>query len=294
MNKCIGCGIKLQNNNKDEIGYTKDLNNKYCERCFKTIHYNEEKKVNNLDNYKIIDKINKLSYFTIFITDLLNINEELINTFKNINNNKVLVINKCDIIPNTLKLEHLENNIKKVYNIKEDIFFISAKKKYNLNKIINLIKDNKNVIFCGETSSGKSTLINSLTNSNLTTSKYDNTTLDFIKIKYEDYIIYDTPGIFFSNKEALNKILLNTKQLNDKYILIINDVKIKCNSNITLLISDNCMISSKKDDIDFDNIYHIEDNSDIVIPGYGFIYIKKGETIKSNKKLEIRKSIIGK
>lgn len=294
MSKCIGCGIKLQNTDKDSLGYTNNLSNKYCERCFKTIHYNEERKINNLDNYKIIDKINKLSYFTVFITDLLNINEELINIYKSINNKKVLVINKCDIIPNTLKLEHLEDNIKYVYNIKEDVFFISAKKKYNLNRITNIIEDNINVIFCGETSSGKSTLINSITNSSLTTSKYDNTTLDFIKINYEDNNIYDSPGIFLSKKEVSDKILLNTKQLNDNFILAINDIKLKCNSNVTLFISQKCKINSKKESIKLDKIYNIEDNSDIVFPSLGFIYFKKGTKLESNKELEIRKSIIGK
>ena len=293
MSKCIGCGIKLQNINKDSLGYTVNLNNKYCERCFKTIHYNEEKKVNNIDNYKIIDKINKLSYFTIFITDLLNINEELINIYKSINNEKIFIINKCDIIPNNIKLEHISDNLKRVYNIKEDIIFISAKKKYNLNNIGKIIELNNNVILCGETSSGKSTLINNLIGSNLTTSKYSNTTLDFIKLKYEDYIIYDSPGFNINNKDVYDNIIINTKQINNNYTLNINDLKIKANGNITIVMSDKVKINSKKDSNNLEYTYEIKDNSDIIIDN-GFIYIKKGIKIESNKKLEIRKSIIGK
>ena len=38
MSKCIGCGIALQNTDKEKLGYTKNLENKYCERCFKTLH----------------------------------------------------------------------------------------------------------------------------------------------------------------------------------------------------------------------------------------------------------------
>ena len=50
MSKCIGCGITLQDQKKDMLGYTPSINNPYCERCFKTIHYNENIKINNLDN----------------------------------------------------------------------------------------------------------------------------------------------------------------------------------------------------------------------------------------------------
>ena len=294
MNRCIGCGIKLQNKYVDQLGYTKDLANKYCERCFRTIHYNEERKVNNIDNYAVIDKINKLSYYTLFITDLLSINESIIDIYRRINNLKVLIINKCDIIPNTLKLDHLKDNIKKVYNISEDVYFISAKKKYNLSNIIESITANKKVILCGETSSGKSTLINNLISTNLTTSKYSNTTLDFIKLEYEGYSIYDSPGINMNEKNIYDKIKINTKQVNDKYILSINDIKIRCNGNLTFIVANNCSISSKKDSVNLGKKMNIPANSDILLDGYGFIYVKEEIIIECNKELKIRKSIIGK
>lgn len=294
MNKCVGCGIILQNDNSNKLGYTKKLDNKYCERCFKTIHYNEEKKVNNIDNNKIINKINKLEYLTLFITDLVSINKELIKVFKSINNEKMLVINKCDIIPDNLKLEHLEENIKNSFNIDDDICFISAKKEYNLNKIINKIESAGNVIFCGETSSGKSTLINKLTSSNLTTSKYNNTTLDFIKIKYLEYSLYDTPGIIINeNKKSVENIKIKTCQLTDKYVVSIGKYKMRCSGNITLIINGDIEISSKKSDIVLENKVDIKDSSDLEIDG-GFIFVKNSCTIECNEKLTVRKSIISK
>ena len=163
MSRCIGCGIKLQNTNKKLIGFTPKLDNKYCERCFKTTHYNEEIKVSNINNTNVLDKINNFGLYTIFISDLLSLNNASMNLFKNIKNQKMLVINKCDLIPNNFKLEHLEENIKNSFQIDCDITFISAKKKMYLNKIIDAITDNQKVIICGETSSGKSTLINELT-----------------------------------------------------------------------------------------------------------------------------------
>ena len=287
MSKCIGCGIKLQNGDKEKIGYTKNLDNSYCERCFKTIHYNEEKKIINLDNKKIIDKINKLGYATIFITDLLSINNELIKVFKRINNKKILVINKCDIIPNNLKLEHIEENIKNSFNIREDVYFISAKKEYNLNKIINLIEEEQNVIFCGETSSGKSTLINK-------TSKYSNTTLDFIKLKYLDYSIYDSPGIIINeNKKSIEKIQIFTKQLSDNYIISIDDIKLRVNGNITLFLNDGVKITSKKEKVELKNKINLTRSSDIELKN-GFVFVKNPCIIEYNKKLNVRNSIISK
>ena len=292
MSKCIGCGIKLQNEFKNNLGYTNDLKNKYCARCFKTIHYNEEIKVNNIDNLKTIDKINKLGHFTIFITDLLNINKELIEIFKSINNKKVLVINKCDIIPDNLKLEHIESNIATSFNIKEEIFFISAKKSMYLNRIIKLIEEYEEVIFCGETSSGKSTLINKLLNSNLTTSKYSNTTLSFIKLPYLNYTIYDTPGLMLKEKNINEDFYIFTKQLNEEFVLNIDGLLINTNGNITIY-TNHKNISSKKLKEKLDYEYHILANSDIEIDN-GFIFIKNPCTINSNRELIIRKSIIGK
>lgn len=292
MSKCIGCGITLQNEDVNALGYTKKLDNKYCERCFKTIHYNEERKINNVNNSKVLNKINKLGLFTIFITDLISLNKKLIDVFKNIKNEKVLVINKCDIIPNNLKLEHLEENIKHIFNIKEEVFFISAKKDLYLNRIIDLISENESVIFCGETSSGKSTLINKLLDTNLTTSKYNNTTLDFIKLKYDNFTIYDSPGIIINeNKKTLENIKILTKNLSNKYILSIDNLKLKGTGSVTFIVNDKVNITSKKEDVNLDYRENINKSSDIELLN-GFIYIKNNANIISNEKLEIRNSII--
>ena len=235
-----------------------------------------------------------LILFTIFITDLLSINKKLIDVFKSIKNDKILVINKCDIIHNNLKLEHLEENIKNSFNLNEDICFISAKNKLYLNNLINIIEERKNVILCGETSSGKSTLINTLIGSSLTTSKYSNTTLDFIKLKYLEYIIYDSPGIVINeNKKNVDKISISTKQIKDDYTISINKLKIKGNANLTFIISHDLLINSKKDKNNLTYKVNIDKPSDIELEDGGFIFVKKPCVLESNFKLEIRDSIIG-
>ena len=41
MKKCFGCGVILQNENILNIGYTPNLENNYCMRCFKVKNYGE-------------------------------------------------------------------------------------------------------------------------------------------------------------------------------------------------------------------------------------------------------------
>ena len=291
MSKCIGCGITLQNTHPEALGYTNNLANLYCQRCFKTIHYGEEKKVNNLDNNNIIDKINKLGLFTIFMTDLISLNTELIKVFQSINNAKVLVINKCDLIPANLNFQHLKENIKKVFNIKEDILFISSKKNKFLTNIVDIINQNEKVILCGETSSGKSTLINKIFKTELTTSKYDNTTLEFMKLKQDNLVIYDTPGIYIKNKKYLDNIKIYTKRLSADYLLSIDNLQLRGTGNLTIIVNDKVIIKSKKVKLDLNYENKIMGNKDIELDN-GFIFIKDGINIYSNEKLNIRDSII--
>ncbi len=291
MSKCLGCGITLQNKDASLLGYTKKLDNKYCERCFKTIHYNEELPVTSLDNEKIIRKINKLNYPVLFITDLFSLNGHVIDVFKKIKNPKTLVINKCDLIPDNLKLEHLKDNIKESFQIKDDILFISVKKDINLNKIEDLMTLG-NLILVGETSSGKSSLINKLLGINLTTSSYSNTTLEFIKLKYGVNVIYDTPGIII-NKEKKNiaKINVYTKVLKKDYVLTIDNLKIKGEGNLTLYIPNDVKVVSKKEDISMSKEYHLQ-KSDLELSMGGFILIKNPVHLYSNEDLMVRDSLI--
>ena len=126
MNKiCFGCGSVLQSDNEMNPGFVpleKFLDAKYCKRCFRLTHYGEISD-NELEKSTktILDNVNKDSIFKIYIVDILNINDSTINIFNKIKGNKLLLINKVDLIPNSLNKDKILSRIKSIYNIKCDI-----------------------------------------------------------------------------------------------------------------------------------------------------------------------------
>lgn len=327
--KCIGCGSIIQHEDKNKIGYApipKSGEAKYCERCFKITHYNEKLilPLENINEY-IIDEVNKNSKYVFFMIDLLNINEETINTFKNINVPKTLIISKLDIIPKSIKETLIEEWIKDTYKINNDIKFLSTKKNINTRLIVKTLEElNINSAhILGFTNAGKSTLINKICEQNniegktITTSILPNTTVDFINIPItENITIIDSPGFtskytLYDNteydlmKNILPKNIINpiTEQTKENTSLIIeNKIRINANSknSFTFYMSNAIKIDKvfeKNTDLTNEELinYNIKDNTDIVIKGLGFINIKKACNLTINTKykglIEIRESM---
>ncbi len=325
MTKCLGCGINLQTKNPHEVGYTPKEDALVCERCFRLKNYNEYKEVELINiNNKIIERVNKDNYLTIFLIDLLNINEETINTYHSITSPKILIISKKDIIPFSIKEDIISTFLKKTYSINENIYYLSSKKKYNINSIMELANNTKEkkAYIVGYTNSGKSTLINTITqklgkDSLITTSSIPNTTLDFLEIKIGEITIIDTPGFI------LNKTLYNSKeyelirrinpksyikpltiQTKDNTGLLIEDkiyLSPHNNNSLTFYISNNIKIEKVFKESLIEEGHHllkVPANSDVVIKGLGFINIKKECNLQINTSyidlIEIRESLFNK
>lgn len=324
--KCIGCGTELQTLKKEEKGYIREdkyKDSKYCERCFKIIHYNEKvvTELENINDY-ILNELNKKAKYVYFLVDLLNVNKETMSTFKNIKTPKTLIISKLDIIPKSIKNNLIINWLKNEYEIKEEVLFQSSKKNLNTKSILNKLSNQniKEVYIVGYTNAGKSTLINKLTNADnsnkITTSSIPNTTIDFIKIKLDDISIIDSPGFTNNNtfynqdefdliKRVMPRTTLNPRTYQVKpisSILIEDKARLisSVNNSLTFYISndinvervfDNNKTLTEKEYITID----IPENSDLVIKSLGFINIKKACTLKiyTDKKelFEIRKSM---
>ena len=271
MCKCVGCGVVLQSYNKNEVGYTVDINKSLCERCFRIRNYNEYKFVtkDNNDFINILKKINKTDDLVVLVVDLFNINRNIEEISKYLNNNVLLVLTKRDILPKSCydkKLIEYFNN----YNLNiKDTVIISSIKNYNFDELykkINEYKSSNNVYVVGFTNSGKSTMINKIlynySNSDLkiTTSNLPSTTIDSIEVKINDELtLIDTPGLLdngdiinYVTVDTLKKIIPNkeikpiTLQIKDKQTIFIEDlVRIDvCDKNsLTFYISNNLEIT---------------------------------------------------
>ena len=120
MKKCKGCGIQLQSKEKNLPGYVVDLNQDYCQRCFRLSHYGDttQFRSNHVSNEKIIDIYSRYrdSLFVIII-DVLDAlvlkDDDLLDIFKDYRS--ILVINKTDLMK-CYKPSYIEINNKKYKN----------------------------------------------------------------------------------------------------------------------------------------------------------------------------------
>lgn len=300
MTKCVGCGIKLQEKDKNELGYTPNLNNELCERCFKLKNYNIlTNKGINIDNDKLINKINELNTCVLFLVDFINLDSEVIDAYKKIKSKKILIITKADIIPKNIKYQKLIQNIKNIYYIKEDLILTSSKTKLNIKTITKLCLEEKNICLAGFTNAGKSSLINALVGSDITVSKKSNTTQDFIKLNVDGINIYDAPGFMSNiNRENIPRSIIRpiTYQFPSKHYLLIQDIKLNIleNSNFTIYVGNEANIIRRKENENVECKIIVPKNSDVIIKGFCFINFKNTCMISLNTKdYEIRPSIVG-
>ncbi len=322
MNKiCFGCGVKLQTSCKDNPGYvpaSKIDDSIYCMRCFRMIHYGENKQVNTPKEVKeIINKINKDVRFCIFLVDFLNINDEVIKVFKSIKREKMLVINKCELIPKHVSREKVRLFLKKHYDISDVVKLKGGTTSHGAKSILSFLEKEgiREAYILGMTNSGKSTLINDLINicsasvAKTTVNNKANTTLDFIRVKINDKLtLIDSPGVVldnYLNHEVSGKNIvaysMNMKEcetvglLDNAYFF-----KFDKQSQITFYTNHDSKKAIKKyfraapDLINTIEINH--DNVDIIVHGIGFITVKKAVNVTTNvdkKYIEIRPSMFG-
>lgn len=326
MNKCKGCGVNLQNIDASVLGYTSNLENQICERCFKLKNYGQYSKVtlNNEDYLKIINSINK-DNLVIYTTDILNLTISNIDKFKKV----IIVVTKKDILPKSIKDAKIINYIKKRYLNVIDVIIISSIKNYNLDYLYSQMKKYSNklpVYIVGNTNSGKSTLINKLIDnysvqnlSKVTTSMFPSTTLDKVEINLGDLKLIDTPGLIdngsitntITPKELKSitpkkEIKPKSCQINGSGSIIIGDfarIDYETPSNNSLVIYASNFLdirfSSLKKEISEDLVkteFRLKEHQDIVIPGLGFIKfvgpIKVSIYCKNNVKPYSRDNLI--
>ena len=205
--KCLGCGILLQDVNLLQEGYTTNLENDYCQRCFRMKNYGEYQVVtkSNEEYIDILKDVAETKDLVLYVTDLLNLEENLEEIRTLIPNKMILVLNKIDVLPKSVKEEKLISHLNSKDMHFEEVIVISANKNYNIDYLLKRIKyyqTSKNVYVVGHTNAGKSSLINKLIKNysnntqELTMSPLPSTTLNMITIEINDHLtLIDTPGL---------------------------------------------------------------------------------------------------
>lgn len=219
---CKGCGVKLQQEEPKKLGYippqTFEKGSFVCQRCYRIRHYNEasEAVLDENDFLKILNDIGNTDSLIVNIVDLFDFEGSFIKGLPRFvgKNSVILAINKLDLLPkvtNVNKVVNWAQKQAKEYGVKPvDVVVLSAKQNMGFDRLVGAIeryRHGKDVYVVGATNVGKSSVINRLIldysemDEELTISQYPGTTLDMVKIPFDDgtYII-DTPGIVYHDR----------------------------------------------------------------------------------------------
>ncbi|MBV7389916.1 MULTISPECIES: ribosome biogenesis GTPase YqeH [Enterococcus] len=225
---CIGCGAKIQTEHPNQLGYTpqsaleKGLasGDVYCQRCFRLRHYNEIQDVHLTDDdfLRLLNELGKTDALIVNVVDIFDFNGSLIpGLHRFVGDNPVLLVgNKVDILPKSLKKNHLIQWMKERAHEEglrpEEVLLTSARKPHEMENLLAKIEEyrkGRDVYVVGVTNVGKSTLINQIIKQSagvqdlITTSQFPGTTLDKIEIPLDDgHFLIDTPGIIHRHQMA--------------------------------------------------------------------------------------------
>ncbi|MCT6858792.1 MAG: ribosome biogenesis GTPase YqeH [Apilactobacillus sp.] len=226
--RCIGCGAVIQTDDPEGLGFTpnsalekgKETGEIYCQRCFRLRHYNEISPVSLTDDdfLRLLNQIRDADALIVYLVDVFDFNGSLIpGLHRFVGDNPIMLVgNKADLLPNSLKRTKLKDWLRQRANeagIRPiDVELVSAKTNESVDDLldnINKLREDRDVYVVGVTNVGKSTLINQIIRQNtgikelITTSRFPGTTLDKITIDLEDgHELVDTPGIIHKEQMA--------------------------------------------------------------------------------------------
>ena len=308
--RCAGCGVLLQDENVLQEGYTSSMENELCQRCFRMKNYGEYQVVtkSNDEYIDILKEVGKTKDLVLYITDLLNLEQNIEEIRNMIPNKMILVLNKMDVLPKSVKEEKLKAYLENDNIHFEEIIVISTAKNYNIDYLLKRIKyfqTSKNVYVVGHTNAGKSSLINKLIKNysdntqELTMSPLPSTTLSTINIEISDYLtLIDTPGLvdtgsilnyvdpkMVKKMSPREEIRPRTFQLKKNQSLVIeNLIRIDYvegeKNSFTLFVSNDIKVKRLLNIIKNNELrekpkttYNMKYDEDLVINGLGFIKI---------------------
>ena len=308
--RCLGCGVLLQDENVLQEGYTTSLENDICQRCFRMKNYGEYQVVakSNEEYLNILEDVSKTNDLVLYVADVLNLEKNLEEIRQVLSNKMILVLNKIDVLPKSVKEEKIIAYLESVDIHFEEVIVISVNKNYNIDYLLEEIKKHqtsRNVYVVGHTNAGKSSLINKLIKNysnnpqELTMSPLPATTLNTINIEINDHLtLIDTPGLveigsvlnhvdekMIKKISAKKEIRPKTYQLRKNQSIVIEDiVRIDYvegeRNSFTLYVSNDLKVRRllnlfNNSDLKDKNktTYELKYGEDLVISGLGFIKI---------------------
>ncbi len=225
---CQGCGCALQTVDPNKKGFIPSIDEKketlYCKRCFRLNNYNEMPKIlSTNDEYDmVIDDLLSKKGLVVLIVDLFDFTGTFIPKIIDKLRDKtvLLVANKLDLLPKSVKTSHIvewiESMVNRMFFRVAAIHVVSSKKGYYLDDLMNTIdflRQDQDVYFMGCANVGKSSLINALIkrftpkeDDIISTSPIPGTTLNSIRIPFflDNKALVDTPGLINENNILSN------------------------------------------------------------------------------------------
>ena len=278
---------------------------------------------------KMLEAVGKTHDLVLYVTDLINLEKDFDVIRDIIPNKMILVLNKRDVLPKSVKEEKLVEYFNNYNIFFDEIIPVSTINNFNMDYLLKKIKyyqTSKNVYVVGRTNAGKSSVINNIIRNysenadSLTSSPLPSTTLNTLSIVVNDYLtLIDTPGLIDSGSIINNLPIELVKKISPKkeikpriYQLragqgiIINDlVRIDylegIRNSFAVFVSNELKIerininNTKLTDLN-KSTYDVKYDNDLVVSGLGFVKISsKGKiNVYVNKEVEIffRKSLI--
>lgn len=200
---CVGCGVKLQENHPNQLGYVPKLDNLFCQQCYQLMHYGKAQGHSHPDDLPVFPKKSLI----IVVASVLYLDSMLNSEVKRLGDNYqvVYVINQIDLLPDATSKNYLLGKIQKSFRINrvsyKDIVLMSAINLFDIEQLKNYLKqwNLPNIYLIGLQNSGKTTIFKALTGNesalNLPKAALTQTMLHG---QFENFNVYDTPGLYQS------------------------------------------------------------------------------------------------
>ena len=108
---CKGCGVRLQDEDREAIGYTPNLEKDYCQRCFRIRHYDDVmiSMQKGIDGAQVLQRIARYDALILWVVDIFDFEANMLPGLSRHlpGRDIVMIATKRDLLPQTLSDEKL-------------------------------------------------------------------------------------------------------------------------------------------------------------------------------------------